>query len=163
MELYLNGEDMAFNVIYLRHKNKVFSYLAKRLGDSDSIDDIFQRVFIKFHKSRFNYNSEFPLLKWIYTICRSELLDHLKKKKILTIEFNEEFLPPSEQEKSNKVDLESIKSLKPKEREALELRFYSDKDYSEISKLLNISESNSRKIVSRALGKLRLVFLRGVK
>ena len=49
MELYMSGENMAFEMIYARHKDRVYSYLSKRLTNKDSIDDIFQCIFIKFH------------------------------------------------------------------------------------------------------------------
>ena len=49
MELYKNGENMAFEVIYLRHKDRVYSYLDKRLSDKNIIEDIFQSIFVKFH------------------------------------------------------------------------------------------------------------------
>ena len=63
MELYKNGESMAFEVIYLRHKNRVYSYLDKRLFDKNMIDDVFQNTFVKFHKSRNLYSDKYPDVK----------------------------------------------------------------------------------------------------
>ena len=39
MQLYQNGEEMAFEVIYLRHKDRVFSYLSKRMVDKNLVED----------------------------------------------------------------------------------------------------------------------------
>lgn len=156
MELYKNGEDMAFEVIYLRHKDKVYSYLSKRLTDLNIIDDIFQNIFAKFHKSRNLYSNEHSLLKWIYTISRSELLDAIKKYKVTLVELKDEHIVSSPENDSDPIDFDSVKSLSNKEKDALKLRYYSDKDFSEISKALNTSEVNSRKLVSRALKKLKV-------
>lgn len=159
MELYKNGKNMAFEVIYSRYKDRVYSYLHKRLTDLTLIEDTFQSVFTKFHKSRHLYSSEHLLIKWIYTICRSELLDAIKKNKISLVEVKEEhiILIPKENEES--INLDTEKSLSIKEREALKLRYFSDEDFAKIAKRLNTSETNSRKLVSRGLKKLRTKFL----
>lgn len=159
MELYKSGEDMAFEVIYSRHKNRVYSYLSKRLTGSDLIDDTFQGVFTKFHKSRRLYDSKHLLVKWIYTICRSELLDAIKKNKIYSVEFKDKYVISDLNEDDDLIDIESVKTLSKKEKEALKLRYYSDQDFSEISKILNTTEVNSRKLVSRGLKKLKTKFL----
>ena len=159
MELYKNGENMAFETIYLRHKDRVYGYLDKRLSDKNIIEDIFQSIFVKFHKSRHLYSSEYPLLKWIYTICRSELLDSLKKNKVKLVQFTEDQLVVESTEVNDKIDLDTIKSLSEKEKKALKLRYYSEEDFIEISKALNTSEANSRKLVSRGIKKIKAKLL----
>ena len=155
MKLYINGDYMAFEVIYLRHKNKVYSYLDKRLFDKNHIDDVFQSVFVKFHKSKNLYNSKYSLLQWLYTITRSELLDFLKKNKIQEVEFEENLLTQSENVDTEQIDLDSISTLSTKEKEAIKLRYLSEEDFTAISKILNTTEANSRKLVSRGIKKLK--------
>ncbi len=159
MELYKNGENMAFEVIYLRHKDRVYSYLDKRLSDKNIIEDVFQSIFVKFHNTRHLYSSEHLLLKWIYTICRSELLDWVKKNKAKFIQLSEDQLSVEPTELSDKIDLDSIKTLSEKEKKALKLRYYSEEDFIEISKALKTSEANSRKLVSRGIKKLKAKLL----
>ena len=159
MELYKNGENMAFEVIYLRHKDRVYSYLDKRLSDKNIIEDIFQSIFVKFHNSRHSYSSKHPLLKWIYTICRSELLDSIKRNKAKFVQLSEDQLSVEPTELNDKIDLDSIKTLSEKEKEALKLRYYSEEDFIEISKALKTSEANSRKLVSRGIKKLKAKLL----
>ena len=159
MELYKNGENMAFEVIYSRYKNRVYSYLHKRLTSPTLIEDTFQSIFTKFHNSRHLYNSKHLLIKWIYIICRSELLDAVKKNKVSLVELKEEHIVSTPKENEESIDLDSEKSLSIKEREALKLRYLSDEDFSKISEKLNTSEVNSRKLVSRGLKKLRAKFI----
>ncbi len=150
---------MAFEVIYLRHKDRVYSYLDKRLSDKNIIEDVFQSIFVKFHNTRHLYSSEHLLLKWIYTICRSELLDWVKKNKAKFIQLSEDQLSVEPTELSDKIDLDSIKTLSEKEKQALKLRYYSEEDFIEISKALKTSEANSRKLVSRGIKKLKAKLL----
>ena len=160
MLLYANGDNQAFEEIYRRYQSRVFNYLNKRLPTktNEEISDIFQNIFTKFHKARKKYDPKYPLLKWIYTISRNELLDHLKKKCIESVEFNDELLFEStnnpEDHKSS-FDITNESSLSSKEKLALNLRYINEAEFSEISNILNTSQANSRKIISRALKKLK--------
>lgn len=155
---YQDGDHMAFDVLYSRHKDKVYSYLTKRLHSQNETDDLFQRVFVKFHKSRHLYRDKYEVLPWIYTVTKSEFLDFVKKNKIETIEFKEEKFSSSENESNNEFDLESEKQLSEKEKRALKERYYSNRDFLEIAQILKTSESNTRKIISRGLKKLRMKY-----
>lgn len=81
-----------------------------------------------------------------------------KKNKIETTEFKEENFLSSASETDKKLDLESEKQLSEKERSALKERYFGDKEFSEIAQILSTSESNTRKIISRGLKKLRLKY-----
>ena len=157
MQLYLKDEPQAFDIIYARYKNQVHRYLSKRLKKEEIVNDVFQNTFVKFHKSRKHYDPQYALIKWIYTIARCELLDYVKKKKLPTIQLEdfhgEQHSNSNAQEPA--IDLSKEKNLSKNEKEALNLRYYSDLDFIEISKKLETSESNTRKIISRGLKKLR--------
>jgi RNA polymerase sigma-70 factor (ECF subfamily) len=161
MELYTKGEYSAFEVIYKRHKSKIYSYLQKRLRKSpEAVEDIFQNIFIKFHKSRERYNPKYPLMKWLYTISRSEMLDYLKKPSLATTELEDwhQTTDSNQEDEINHpaLDLDAQSHLSEKEQLAIKLRYFSDQDFDEISLALNTSQSNARKLISRGLAKLRL-------
>ena len=159
---YQDGDHMAFEVLYKRHKDKVYSYISSRLHKTDDIDDLFQKVFTKFHKSRHLYSSKYEVLPWLYTVTKSEFLDFIKKKKITISEFNEKIHTQTEDALSDSIDIQSEESLSQKEKDAIELRYINDNDFLEISTLLNTTESNARKIISRGLNKLKNKY-RGAK
>jgi RNA polymerase sigma-70 factor (ECF subfamily) len=159
MELYQNGDALAFETIYYRHKDKIYTYLQKRLTNKEQIDDLFQSILVKFHKSRHLYEKKYLLLKWLYTICRSELLDFAKKRKVQLVELNDKHIGISTEEEDRQIDIDCESTLSEKEKNAIKLRYYSDQDFNEISKVLNTSESNTRKIISRGLKKLRLKYM----
>jgi len=157
MEKYQQGDYMAFEALYLRHESTVFTYLNKRMVDSSAKEEVFQNIFLKLHKCKHLYNSKHLFIKWLYTISRSELLDFFKKKNMKTIEFDEALYHSSEPEKPE-IDLNEYKFLSNKEKEAISLKYFSDEDYDVISKKLNTSSSNARKLISRGLKKIRLKF-----
>jgi RNA polymerase sigma-70 factor (ECF subfamily) len=169
MDLYKNGEFKAFEVLYGRHQGRVHGYLSKRLPKNAPLDDIFQNIFLKLHKSRKNYDSNYLFLKWLYTLARSELLDYLKKPKMQSEELSEDQMGFDEinvsrdetTEYGHEIDLDSEKKLSANEKQALKLRFISDAEYKEISEKLGVSSSNARKLVSRGIEKLRTKYRGG--
>ena len=161
MKLYQKGENMAFEVIYNRNKGRIYSYLNKRMSNDSAIDEVFQNILLKFHNSRMNYDPKYPLGKWIFTISRSELLDFKKKRKFVYEDLKDEHLASEVQNTIEKVDLNDVKNLSENEKSSISLRYYSEKDFLEISKLLDVSESNVRKLISRGLKKVRLKYIWG--
>lgn len=157
MRLYQEGESMAFDVIYLRHKDKIYSYIARRVFDENSVNEIFQNAMLKFHRNRTRYDNSHPLLKWLYVITKSELLDFVKKKKIVIENFDEaKFSTDQSGHDTDCINLDEISSLNKNEKEAIALRYFSDHDFEEISQKLNLKESNVRKIISRGIKKIKL-------
>lgn len=146
----------AFEVLYRRHKSLVYSYIYKRLKNKDQVEEVFQNIFLKFHRSRELYDPKYKFLQWLYTLARSELYDFCKKKRLVTISFDEEVFKVEEEFEIEDVDLST---LKEKERLAIELRYFEEQEYEEIAKLLQTSQSNARKIVSRAILKLKTKLL----
>jgi RNA polymerase sigma-70 factor (ECF subfamily) len=162
MKLYVEGEERAFEVIYQRYNKYVYSYLGKRVFDQSALQDLYQEVFIKFHSSKELYNPKHPLIKWVYVISKSILLDHLKKRKPHFVELEDQHIEVEQLQRVKGLDLDAQKELSEKEREAIKLRYLSEEEFIEISKQLQTTEANSRKLVSRGLKKLRKKFDGGV-
>ena len=129
--------------------------LKKRIFDEQYRSDIFQGVFLKLHKSKEQYRPDRPFIKWLYTICRSELIDNLRKNKVTFQEFKEEYMDEQSEGVESTLEVPSMHGLSKKEKDAIELKYINEKEYNEISLLLNVSQSNARKLVSRGLSKLR--------
>ncbi len=154
--MYAQGDYGAFEELYKRHKKRVYSYLYTRVKQKNVVDEIFQNIFLKIHKSRKKYNSKYLFLKWMYTISHSVMVDYFKYKKAKFIEFDEEKNYGDLNEKSDeRLILEDIETLNENEKKVIKFRIYENKDYDEISELLGTSNSNIRKIFSRGIGKIR--------
>jgi RNA polymerase sigma factor (sigma-70 family) len=152
---YQDGDHMAFDVLYSRHKNKVYSYLVKRLHDKDEVDDLYQKAFVKLHKSRHLYDQKYEFLPWLYTITRSEFLDFIRKNKKNHQEYNDQLHSPQEVPVDSFIDVDCENDLSNKEKQAINERYFNDKDFDEISEVLNTSATNVRKIISRGIKKLK--------
>ncbi|OFZ81072.1 MAG: hypothetical protein A2583_13645 [Bdellovibrionales bacterium RIFOXYD1_FULL_53_11] len=154
MEAYQRGESQAFDVLYARHSPRVYGYLRNRLHDRASADDVLQMVFLKFHAARHQYKSSLPFLPWLFTICRSVLIDQIRAtgRVTETVAFDEERDSPLEARPA--VDLVNLEALSPDQQRAIEMRYYQEKSFGEIAKALKISPAGIRQLVSRGVRRL---------
>ena len=156
MAAYQKGDEGAFLVLYNRYAPKFYGYFQSRVKSRSQVDDLFQQAFLKLHKSRATYKPEFPFGPWAFTICRSVLIDGVRMPAIETTTTDYDLLPNDSGPRMKYPKLEEkLSSLSERERQAVEERYLNDSSFNEIAKQLNTTELNSRKIVSRALKKLR--------
>ena len=161
MERYKNGSMEAFEELYGRHKAKVYGYLSKRVRSRFDRDEIQQNVFLKLHRSRHKYNSSFPFLPWLFTICRSVMIDFIRSKeakegKLVQDDGIIDTLASAEKGASEIDALApAMAKLNEDQREAIKMRFREDFSFEEIAKRLDTSVPNARKVISRAVKKLR--------
>lgn len=177
MTLYAtHGEERAFRELYERHKNRVWAYLRKRLKSSEEASEVFQRVFLKLHKTRALFNPQWPFLPWLFQICYHELVSFWRTEKKyqglvswedwLTQNHNKttEFSFPPQETRSPEAQVEQVmnsaayQALSSREREVLASRFFDEKSFSDMAVALETSEANVRQILSRALRKLRRAY-----
>ena len=112
---------------------------------------------MKLHKFRGRYNPTLPFVPWLFTICRSELLDQLKMDRRRQLEIVMGEIPDvgvDQTKQSHRLEVD-ISRLSSEQRDAIEMRFNRDFSFDEIARELETSSSNARQIVSRALRTLR--------
>ena len=165
MALYKKGIEGAFECLYLRHKGKVYGYLRSKVQNEDLAADIFQEVFIKVHRSKHLYNEDFGFLPWVFTITRNLMIDELRKRakhKSVALEEAAEIPTQETVPETSLTDLGGLLQQIPEtQRKAIELRYLENKTFEEISKTLETSETNARKLVSRGVHRIKLLFKEG--
>lgn len=136
-----------------------YKYCLKKGISLENTEDIVQTVYLKIYKLKHQYNPEHSPLAWLYVITRSETKDALKKIKRYKskIEDFSVFLSqtPISNPSSRQEELEGWSLLTDKEKDILIRRYKKDEDFEEISIHHKTSVHNIRKIVSRAIQKLR--------
>ena len=162
MRAYLGGDERAFETLYRRHSARVYGYLRRKLRDRALVDEVFQGVFLKLHKTRRNYDPAYPFVQWLFVVVRTTLVDHFRKAgrqvPIADEPLDEDRLsqnPPPPSLDSEK-EWEALNRLPPEQRQAIEMRVIDERSYEEIARKLNRSEAGVRQLVSRGLRKLRL-------
>jgi RNA polymerase sigma factor (sigma-70 family) len=156
MVAYQLGEAEAFEVLYSRYAPKVLGFLRKKLKSEAFALDVFQATFLKLHRSRSRYNSDLPFAPWLFTVCRSELLDALKKPHRTQESLVAETPEPAILEiVETELEGVSFDSLPTNQKKAMELRYRNEFSFEQIAASLDTTPANARQLVSRAIRSLR--------
>ncbi|MBE0599169.1 MAG: sigma-70 family RNA polymerase sigma factor [Desulfuromonadales bacterium] len=161
MSAYADGDLQAFEVLYHRHKGKIFGYLLARLKNRDEAEEVFQQLFARLHQGRAHYRPEIPFLPWIFTISRNVMVDHLRKQQVYRhhVTTSEELVAAAADvrphQPAGSLGLPELAALTASQRKALELRFVEELTFGEIADQLQTSAVNARQILSRGMRRLR--------
>lgn len=159
MLAYVTGDEAALTWLFKKYHPIVKGYILKRLRTESLTDEVVQEIFLKLHKSRSLYKPEHKFKAWLFTISQSVLMDHYRKQKrqvrSQAFENLDTYVDPESLLKNTDQKQVSLSKLSLVEKQALELRYYQDMEFKDIAEIINKSESNVRKIISRALQLLK--------
>jgi RNA polymerase sigma-70 factor (ECF subfamily) len=169
---YIDGDEQAFEILLLRHKDRIFRSIYNKLRDYDLAEDIFQEAFIKIIQTLKlgNYNEEGKFLPWAMRIAQNLVIDHFRKSgRVRMINENssrsEEFTifsvlkqeDPNFLEAVSKSELEHqmlqlLDYLPESQKEIIEKRIFQDLSFKEIADAEGIS-------INTALGRMRYALI----
>jgi RNA polymerase sigma factor (sigma-70 family) len=157
MQEYRLGDFGALDELYSRHAATVYGFLQKRLGNRAAIDDIFQDTFLKVHRYRHKYDSSQPFVPWLFIICRSAMVDSLRKEmREPIVSLDSSIFSEVAVTESMPTELHAhFTKLSKREKTVLSLHYLNDLSFAEVANRLNLSAANARKVSSRAIKKLR--------
>lgn len=159
-----NDQD-SFEVLYTDFFTPIYKYVYYRVQDKETAMDIVQNVFLKAFVNK-NHIRKDDALKYIYTIARNQLIDHLRKKHAVSFDEFEYFIEQTSDDsilnpennsivESNKSFVQKIlETLSESQREIISLRYLQELEYAEIAAIVNKSEHSIRQVVSRTLRSL---------
>lgn len=166
---YSNGNNQAFDILLARHRRSVFNYIHFTVRDRDLAEDIFQDTFVKaivtIKQGRYQESGKFRA--WISRIAHNLIIDHFRQEKnenqvsnddgMIDLFNNAKFSDETIEEELIKNQITSdvrklIEYLPDVQREVLEMRYYQDLSFKEISEQTGVS-------INTALGRMRYAIL----
>ena len=166
MVAYVDGDIDAFEILYERHKGRVFGFLMTKLRDRNEAEDVFQMTFTKLHRGRHRYRQDIPFLPWLFTIARNVLIDYVRKKGAhdrhitVSVEAVDNYAIPVSDSTPIQTAFSELSKLTESQRHVLELRFNQGLTFAEIAEQMQTTAENSRQIISRAIRKLRTLMMK---
>ncbi|MCQ2209851.1 MAG: sigma-70 family RNA polymerase sigma factor [Paludibacteraceae bacterium] len=93
VQLYAEGSNEAFDILLMRHKNKVFSYIFTAIKDRDEANDLFQETLIKAIMTirQGKYTEKGRFTQWLLRIAHNLIIDSYRKDKNENTISNEEY------------------------------------------------------------------------
>jgi RNA polymerase sigma factor (sigma-70 family) len=158
----------AFAALVSRHSNWVYSAAARMVGDPHLAEDIAQAVFLILANKAGKIGAV-PFHRWLFKVTRYACANatrartrrdkHERHAAMLTSEIQKPDPDSIWQEIAPALD-DALGRLRSKDRDALVLRFYQQKDPAEVAAALGVSEGAAKIRIFRALEKLRAVLRR---
>jgi RNA polymerase sigma factor (sigma-70 family) len=166
---FIGGEQLCFEQLIHRHKNKIFAYISLYIRDQALAEDIFQDTLLKVIQSvkagKYSDNGKF--LSWVMRIAHNLIIDHFRRiKQMNTISndnyesdlfnsksFAEDNIEDSMIKQQIHKDVRSmISSLPEDQREVVILRHYAGLSFKEIADITDVS-------INTALGRMRYALI----
>jgi RNA polymerase sigma-70 factor (ECF subfamily) len=162
------NDQEAFAQLYEEHFDKIYRYLALRIGNEMEAEDMTQQVFLNALQSISSFRWKgVPFSAWLFRIAHNQAVDHLrKKKKRASVPLDESLMssndaPPATTER--KMDIEELlratKRLTEAQREVISLRFSSELSIAQVAKIMGKSQGAVKALQHSAIVALRRVML----
>ena len=152
---YQKGDSIAFEVLYMRHKNSLFNFLYNSCRQHQLGEDLAHDIWLSIIRGIENYKPVATFKTYLYRIARNRLIDHWRKEKDCKFElaeFNEEkhlstTVSGDSAERSVQVMeiLDAIMKLPDEQREAFLLR---EEGFSQ-QEIAEITDSKPETVKSR--------------
>lgn len=149
------GNEKAFAGLMNRYRDSIYYMLLKMVNNPHDAEDLTIEAFGKAFRNIESYTPKFAFSTWLFKIATNNCVDFIRKKQLsvspldhtqetldnVTVNIQSD-LPDPEEALINhqKIDAlrEIINQLKPGYRSLIELRYYMEYSYEEISSELNI-------------------------
>lgn len=170
------GEQTAFNFLMERFWNDVYGFQLKRVKDEQDAEDIAIETFAKAFDKIETFDENYVFGTWLITISKNIQIDKTRKKNasiyLQTMDASREDVQKIADDAPTPEDtliteqnlaelLQYIKQLKPHYQEVINLRYFQEMSYNEISKTLEEPLNNVKVRLLRARKLLAGIILGG--
>lgn len=167
---YIEGNDVAFNILLERYESKVFTYIIHYVKSQEVAEDLFQDTFMRvistLRSGRYTEQQKFGA--WLLRVAHNQSIDYLRQARTgqtITEDdidadlFNDLRLADNnnierqiiEQQTMNGVE-SIIHMLPANQQQIIKMRYYDDLSFREIADMLGIS-------INTALGRVRYALI----
>ena len=172
-----DGDETSFALLLDRHRAPVVHFLYRMVQNQAVSEELAQEVFLRVYRSRASYQPTAKFTTWLFRIATHLALNSIrdgkkeKNQQSLDAAFDDgegsmqerqvaDRSPTAEQEMCNDVRLREVRAaiqgLPDKQRTAVLLHKYEGLGYTQISKVLECSESATKSLLFRAYETLRM-------
>jgi RNA polymerase sigma-70 factor (ECF subfamily) len=172
VSMYLDGGEQAFEILLLRHKDKIYRTIYNKVRERELSEDIFQETFVKIINTLKlgNYNEEGKFLPWAMRIAQNLVIDHFRKASRMKMigerssksdEFNIfsvlKLEDPNIEQSITRDELEQqmlqlVEYLPETQKDIIMKRIFQDLSFKEIADMDDIS-------INTALGRMRYALI----
>jgi len=172
-----NGNEKAYASLMNRYRDSIYFMLLKMVNNSSDAEDLTIEAFGKAFRNLESFTPEFAFSTWLFKIATNNCIDFIRKKQVspapidqwqddidsLTVNIQSDLPDPEEaliNDQKIAVLREIVNQLKPRYRSLIELRYYKEYSYEEISSELNLPIGTVKAQLYRAKTLLYNIFIK---
>lgn len=161
--------DVEKNMLYERFAEPLLAYLCQLVSNRQDAEDLLLEIFLAGLQN--TWLARLPSgrqLAWLRRVARNKVVDHYRHGALLTIqplgqvqELEDQSVTPErrvEEQEERAWLLQTIEQLSPAQRELVRLRYVQELRLTQIATLMEKSEGTVRKMLSRTLRHLRILY-----
>ena len=80
MLAYRDGDAAAFDVLYRRHRQRLFHFLVRKTGSRETGEELYQEAWLRLIRHHREYQPTARFTTWLFTLAHSCLMDHFRKQ-----------------------------------------------------------------------------------
>jgi RNA polymerase sigma factor (sigma-70 family) len=149
------GDEKAFATLMNRYRDSIYYMLLKMVNNASDAEDLTIEAFGKAFSNLDLYTPKFAFSTWLFRIATNNCVDFIRKKQVsptpldhvqdnmdsVTLNFQSD-MPDPEESMINHQKVTALKDivnqLKPRYKSLIELRYFKEYSYEEISSELNL-------------------------
>ncbi len=156
-------DQEAFAQLYEEHFDKIYRYVALRIGDKIEAEDMTQQVFLNALQSISSFKWKgIPFSAWLFRIAHNQVVDYFRSKKRTTVPLDESLVSNDNNPQlvvEQKLDIEQLllatKQLTEAQREVISLRFAGELPIAQVAKTMGKSQGAVKALQHSAIVALR--------
>ena len=161
-------DEEAFAQLYEAHFDKIYRYVAFKIGNKTEAEDMTQQVFLNALQSISSFKWRGILFSaWLFRIAHNQVVDYLRKKtKQATAPLGESLVSNDSNPQlmaEHKLDIEQLvsatKRLTRAQREVISLRFAGELPIAQVAKVMGRSQGAVKALQRSAIVALRKALL----
>jgi RNA polymerase sigma factor (sigma-70 family) len=150
-----NGSEKAFAILMNRYRDSIYFMLLKMVNNPSDAEDLTIEAFGKAFSNLDLYTPSFAFSTWLFKIATNNCIDFIRKKQVSPTPLDhlqdsmenvtqniQSDLPDPEESMINHQKIAALKDivnqLKPRYKSLIELRYYKEYSYEEISSELRL-------------------------
>lgn len=167
VEWIKKGDELSFSMIYDTHVNELLSY-GRSLGfQEENCKDAIQDAFYQLHISRTRLGHVQNITAYLFRIFKNNLLDQKKRNRRdeaidqhintfgIHVTVLDDIIDEETSDLLKKKVAELLNKLTVNQKEVVYLKYMVGLQHKDISEIMNINEESARKLLYRAIEKLR--------
>jgi RNA polymerase sigma factor (sigma-70 family) len=152
----VEGDQKAFAELLSRYRDAIYFMLLKMVTNTDDAEDLTIEAFGKAFKNIHQYTPNFAFSTWLFKIATNNCIDFIRKRRggptvsiekandnqeMVPIHIHSDELDPEESlisQQKIKLMRDVVQKLKPRYRKLVEMRYFDELSYEEISEELEL-------------------------